>query len=68
MLLKLQLEATLAAAAVSPKFRVKQVEEWMHARGVDSFEAMTNLPKELRADLARDPRVQAAYLGGDVAV
>ena len=47
-----QLEATLAAAAVSPKFRVKQVEEWMHARGVDSFEAMTNLPKELRADLA----------------
>jgi 23S rRNA (adenine2503-C2)-methyltransferase len=45
------LESTLAAA-VSPKFRARQVEEWMHARGVDSFEAMTNLPKELRAELA----------------
>jgi 23S rRNA (adenine2503-C2)-methyltransferase len=31
---------------------VKQIEEWMHARGAGSFEAMTNLPKELRADLA----------------
>ena len=45
------LESTLAAI-VSPKFRARQVEEWMHARGVDSFEAMTNLPKELRAELA----------------
>ncbi|HKO57871.1 MAG TPA: 23S rRNA (adenine(2503)-C(2))-methyltransferase RlmN [Thermoanaerobaculia bacterium] len=37
---------------VSPAFRVKQIEEWMHMRGVDSFEAMTNIPKELRARLA----------------
>jgi 23S rRNA (adenine2503-C2)-methyltransferase len=37
---------------VSPPFRIKQIEEWMHVRGVDAFEAMTNLPKELRAALA----------------
>jgi len=37
---------------VSPPFRVKQIEEWMHVRGASSFEAMTNVPKELRAALA----------------
>ncbi len=39
-------------AIVSPPFRVKQVEEWMHVRGVDSFDTMSNLPKEVRASLA----------------
>ncbi|HEY2093552.1 MAG TPA: 23S rRNA (adenine(2503)-C(2))-methyltransferase RlmN [Thermoanaerobaculia bacterium] len=37
---------------VSPPFRAKQIEQWMHVRGVDSFEAMTNIPKETRALLA----------------
>ncbi len=37
---------------VSPPFRIKQIEEWMYVRGVDSFEAMTNLPRETRATLA----------------
>jgi 23S rRNA (adenine2503-C2)-methyltransferase len=46
-----QLESTLADV-VSPPFRIKQIEEWMDVRGVASFEAMTNLPKELRAQLA----------------
>ena len=46
-----QLEPLLGAV-VSPPFRVKQIEEWLHVRGVASFEAMTNLPKELRARLA----------------
>jgi len=36
---------------VTPAFRAKQIEEWMHVRGVDSFEAMTNIPKDLRATL-----------------
>jgi 23S rRNA (adenine2503-C2)-methyltransferase len=45
------LEAELRKV-VSPPFRAKQVEEWMHVRGVDSFEAMTNVPKETRALLA----------------
>jgi len=46
-----ELESTLADA-VSPKFRAKQIEEWMRVRGADSFDAMTNIPKELRARLA----------------
>ena len=45
------LEATLAEV-VSPQFRVKQIEEWMHVRGVDSFDAMSNLPRDVRAQLA----------------
>jgi 23S rRNA (adenine2503-C2)-methyltransferase len=45
------LDATLAPV-VSPPFRAKQVREWMHTRGVDTFDAMTNVPKELRAELA----------------
>ncbi len=37
---------------VSPPFRIKQIEEWMVVHGVDSFDAMTNLPREMRAALA----------------
>ena len=39
-------------AAVSPPFRAQQIEEWLHVRGVDSFDAMTNLPRDVRTDLA----------------
>jgi len=46
-----QLEAVLGEA-VSPPFRVRQIVEWLHERGVSSFESMTTLPKELRARLA----------------
>jgi 23S rRNA (adenine2503-C2)-methyltransferase len=46
-----QLEAALAGV-VAPAFRIRQVEEWLYARGVSSFDEMTNLPKELRARLA----------------
>jgi 23S rRNA (adenine2503-C2)-methyltransferase len=46
-----QLERALAEV-VSPAFRVQQIEEWMHVRGVDSFDAMTNLSKDVRATLA----------------
>ncbi len=41
------------APHVAPPFRIKQVREWMHVRGVDSFDAMSNLPKDLRAQLAQ---------------
>jgi len=44
------LQRTLAEV-VSPAFRVKQIEDWLH-RGVDSFDAMSNLPKDVRATLA----------------
>ena len=46
-----RLEAALADV-VSPPFRIRQIVEWMHVRGVSSFEAMTNLPRDLRAQLA----------------
>ncbi|MGZ5433942.1 MAG: 23S rRNA (adenine(2503)-C(2))-methyltransferase RlmN, partial [Thermoanaerobaculia bacterium] len=46
-----ELERTLSEV-VSPPFRVEQIEEWMHVRGVDSFDAMTNIPKNIRAELA----------------
>lgn len=45
------LEETLGQL-VSPPFRVKQIEEWMHVRGIDSFESITNIPKDVRAALA----------------
>src|SRR5258708_18590179 len=48
---KEEVEGVLGAT-VSPPFRIKQVVEWMHVHGVDTFDAMTNLPKELRAALA----------------
>jgi 23S rRNA (adenine2503-C2)-methyltransferase len=46
-----QLESVLSAV-VSPRFRAKQIEEWMQVRGAASFDEMTNLPKDLRAQLA----------------
>jgi 23S rRNA (adenine2503-C2)-methyltransferase len=46
-----QLERTIAEV-VSPPFRARQVAEWVH-RGVGSFDAMTNLPKDVRAALAQ---------------
>ena len=46
-----ELRATLAEV-VSPPFRIKQIADWMHIHGVDSFNAMSNIPKELRARLA----------------
>jgi len=34
-----------------PKFRGKQIFDWLHQKQVDSFEEMTNLPKSLREKL-----------------
>ena len=46
-----RLRSTLGAI-VSPPFRVKQIEEWLHVRGAGSFDSMSNVPKETRAELA----------------
>lgn len=35
-----------------PRFRARQIWEWIYKRYVGDFEAMTNLPKALRAQLA----------------
>lgn len=37
-----------------PRFRAKQIDEWLWKRDVASFEGMTNLPKQLRENLAED--------------
>lgn len=34
-----------------PKFRTGQIYSWLHEKGVDSFDEMTNLPKDLREKL-----------------
>jgi 23S rRNA (adenine2503-C2)-methyltransferase len=44
------LEETLAAAG-EPPYRARQVWEWS-ARGAAGYDAMSNLPRELRAELA----------------
>ena len=46
-----QLSETLSELG-EPKFRVKQIEEWIWEKGVSSFDQMTNLPKALRAKLS----------------
>ncbi len=42
-----ELEAFLAELG-QPKFRARQVWEWIYKRYVADFDAMTNLPKPLR--------------------
>jgi len=37
-----------------PKYRAKQIAEWLYQRGAADFAAMTNLPKKLRMDLAEN--------------
>lgn len=39
-------------AAGHPKFRAKQVMDWLYKKRVEDWEAMTNLPKDFRAWLA----------------
>ena len=36
---------------VNPKFRVKQIYNWLYNKRVESFEDMKNLPKDLKQDL-----------------
>lgn len=37
-----------------PKFRASQIYKWLHQNGVDSFDEMTNLSKDLRQKLNND--------------
>src|SRR5205085_9846936 len=50
----LGLEAEEIAAAIGPPHsRAMQIFEWLYAKKAESFDEMTNLPQELRDDLAR---------------
>ncbi len=46
-----ELEQTLGQLGF-PKFRSKQIWHWIYQRGAADFEAMNNVPKEIRARLA----------------
>ncbi|MCR4942438.1 MAG: 23S rRNA (adenine(2503)-C(2))-methyltransferase RlmN [Campylobacter sp.] len=39
---------------LNPKFRAKQVFEWIYKKYADNFEDMTNLPKSLRENLSEN--------------
>jgi len=54
-LTRAQMQDAMAAAGVEDrkvKMRTEQVWRWVHHHGVTDFEAMTNIAKEQRADLA----------------
>jgi 23S rRNA (adenine2503-C2)-methyltransferase len=46
-----ELEQALADLG-SPRFHARQIFQWVHKRGVTDFEAMSDLSRELRAQLA----------------
>lgn len=45
---------TLLTGTGQPKYRAKQLYQWMHREHAASYEQMTNLPKELRQRLAQE--------------
>lgn len=45
-----------------PKFRGKQIFDWLHQKQVDSFEEMTNLPKSLREKLAEKAAINGVEM------
>ncbi len=49
--------ADLLTAWGEPRFRAKQVWEWLYDRCVQDFDAMTNLPKSLRERLAAEAQI-----------
>jgi 23S rRNA (adenine2503-C2)-methyltransferase len=51
-----ELEAALAAIG-HPAFHARQVYSWIYRKGVTDFEQMTDLSRQLRADLARRFRI-----------
>jgi len=50
------LEAALAAWG-QPRFRAKQVRQWLYDKGVTDVSEMTNLPRSLREQLGREATV-----------
>lgn len=48
-----QIEAIIADYGL-PRFRAKQLHQWLHTHHAKSYDEMTNLPKDLRQKLAHD--------------
>ena len=45
-----------------PKFRAKQIFDWLHAKQVDNFEEMTNLSKGLREKLSETASINGVEI------
>lgn len=65
-----QLEELMVGQLGQARFRVKQVEQWLWQKGAASFDEMTNLSKDLRAQLAAActlqlPQVAARQVSAD---
>ena len=45
------------AEEITPKFRVKQLYNWVYKKYKEKFSEMTNIPKELRAQLDQEFRI-----------
>jgi 23S rRNA (adenine2503-C2)-methyltransferase len=58
-----ELEALFRGAEI-PAFHARQVFRWIHKRGITDFGAMTDLGRELRADLASRFRIDTPRLAG----
>ena len=59
-----ELEAAVAAIG-APRFHARQIYRWIHRRGVDRFEDMTDLPRDLRAELGARFRVDTPRIAAD---
>jgi len=57
-----ELQRELKDSLGLPRFRAKQILEWIYQHGADSFEQMTNLPKPLREELGQRYEISGAVL------
>lgn len=53
-----EMEAFLAQDLQQPKYRAKQVFDWLHKKMCGGFDEMTNLSKELRESLAKKAEIR----------
>ena len=58
------MEQWFAAIGEKP-FRARQVLRWIHQRGAEEFDAMTDIARSLRARLAQDAEIRAPAIVGD---
>ena len=50
----------LVVSLNQPKFRAKQIEDWIWSKGATSFDQMSNLPKTLREELSKKVSLEGA--------
>jgi len=58
------MERWFASVGEKP-FRARQVLHWLHQRGAENFDEMTDIAKGLRARLAQDAEIDAPQVVGD---